>query len=180
MRRMYKRIWVILAAVIIIALILIAFFTNIPIVANAPAGASSTASSTAGATLPSQLAVHLDIFVHGAPVALPVVATTTANASVPFSIRTTADGLVIFTPALQGATLGQVFDAFGERLTPLCMGAYCASASDTFRIYINGELWQGDPSQIPLVSHDEIAIVYGTASEIPDPVPSSYSFPAED
>jgi hypothetical protein len=178
---MYKRVWVIIAGIVGVGIILVLFFANIPIIASAPAVTTAqptvTASTSTGTPSSTETVLHLDIYVHGAAEPLPIVATSTQSGE---SIQTTLDGLVIFTPSIEGETLGQIFNALDERLTPLCIAQYCASQSDSFRIYVNGELWQGDPSTIPLQSHDEIAIVYGTASEIPNPVASSYSFPAGD
>ena len=36
----------------------------------------------------------------------------------------------------------------------------------------------GDPTRIVLDEHQEIVLAYGTPEQMPDPVPSTYEFPA--
>ena len=44
------------------------------------------------------------------------------------------------------------------------------------RAYVNGALWSGNPRNVPLADHSEIALVSGTP---PAAIPSSYAFPPE-
>jgi hypothetical protein len=41
-------------------------------------------------------------------------------------------------------------------------------------VYVNGKLYTGDPTRIPLREHDEYAIVIGTP---PKKIPSKFNWP---
>ena len=58
-------------------------------------------------------------------------------------------------------TLGQFFDEWGVALSTTCVGDYCTDAK-TIAVYINGAKFTGDPREIQLADHREIAIVIGT------------------
>jgi hypothetical protein len=65
-------------------------------------------------------------------------------------------------------TLGQFFSEWGVRLDESCIGEFC-KADTTVAIYLDGKKEMGNPADIKLASHLEIAIVIGTAPEfIPD------------
>jgi hypothetical protein len=70
-------------------------------------------------------------------------------------------------------TLGQFFGAWGVRFTPSCIGGYCKELTP-WRVYVNGKLYTGDPTRIPLREHDEYAIVIGTP---PKKIPSKFNWP---
>ena len=57
--------------------------------------------------------------------------------------------------------LGQFFDEWGVTLSTTCVGEYCSPAK-TIAIYIDGTQYSGDPREIQLADHREIAIVIGT------------------
>jgi hypothetical protein len=73
--------------------------------------------------------------------------------------------------------LGQVFDVWGVRFTADCLGGYCNTGDRRLRVYVEGNLVQGDPRLLVLASHQEIVVTYGTTAQLPKPVPSSYAFP---
>lgn len=56
--------------------------------------------------------------------------------------------------------LGQFFIEWGVRLTPQCVNRYCMPKTK-IAIYVNGSRYHGDPRQIQLLNHREIAIVIG-------------------
>jgi hypothetical protein len=58
--------------------------------------------------------------------------------------------------------LGQFFTEWAVRLTPDCVGAYC-KAKTPIKIYVDGAVETGDPSDIELSDGREIAIVIGRA-----------------
>ena len=74
-------------------------------------------------------------------------------------------------------SLGQFFAVWGVRLDARCIGGRCAGDGKQLRVWVDGEPLEGDPTRIVLADHQEIAIAYGTADQMPDPVPSSYAFP---
>jgi len=65
------------------------------------------------------------------------------------------------------------------KFTKDCIGGYCTGEGKTLRVYVNGHqlTTDQDPAQVELAAHEEIAIVYGTSSEGPNPPPGSYTFP---
>jgi hypothetical protein len=57
--------------------------------------------------------------------------------------------------------LGQFFTEWGVRLTPTCVGPFCAPTAP-IAIFVDGARFQGDPGQIGLANHREIAVVIGS------------------
>jgi len=66
--------------------------------------------------------------------------------------------------------LGEFFTEWNVRLDPNCVGGYCKPAAP-ISIYVDGDLYTGDPRQIQLEDRQEIAIVIGT---VPKEIPSSF------
>ena len=65
----------------------------------------------------------------------------------------------------------------GGALHPRCLGGYCANGSRRRRVYVDGTAWPGDPNALPLASHEELVVAFGTAAQLPSPIPSTYRFP---
>jgi hypothetical protein len=59
------------------------------------------------------------------------------------------------SPTVRTYTLGQFFAVWGVRFTPTCLG---------------------DPTALTLEPHQEIVVAFGTAAQLPAPIPSSYAF----
>jgi hypothetical protein len=74
-------------------------------------------------------------------------------------------------------TLGQFFDIWGVAFTQKCIAGYCADDTHTLAVYVNGQLYTGDPRQKVLGEKEEITVVYGTAAETPTHIPSAFTFP---
>ncbi|TMK92102.1 MAG: hypothetical protein E6G37_09680 [Actinobacteria bacterium] len=74
--------------------------------------------------------------------------------------------------------LGQFFDVWGVYLTKDCLGDKCAAGDQTLRAYVNGKEWTGDPTQIPLNDEQVIVLAFGSANQVPNPVPASFVPPA--
>ena len=70
------------------------------------------------------------------------------------------------------ATLGQFFTEWGVRLDDQCVGEFCSS-NTAIAVYVNGEKASGNPADIELKTHLEIAVVIGKP---PAQVPSSWPF----
>ncbi len=121
---------------------------------------------------------HLDIFIDGAPVAVPANIGINQGAQFISDIHTHDGRGVIHIEAskVQTFTLGQIYDIWGVRFTSQCIGSYCASGNKTIKVYSNGVLFSGDPRTLPLQSHQEIAVVFGAASGTPAVIPVSYTF----
>ncbi len=82
------------------------------------------------------------------------------------------------SPTMQTFTLGQFFDIWGVRFTDQCIGGYCSQGDKTLKVFVNGNLFNGNPRQIELQQHQEIVVTYGTSKDLANPIPSTYVFPA--
>jgi hypothetical protein len=121
---------------------------------------------------------HLDLFVDGHQV--PVPALVGIDPSVGFAPLHTHDssGVVhVESPTVRTYTLGDFFAVWGVRFTPSCLGGSCSGGDRRLRVYVNGAPVRGDPTALVLQSHQEIVVAYGTAAQLPSPIPSAYRFP---
>jgi hypothetical protein len=75
-------------------------------------------------------------------------------------------------PDQKPATLGQFFTEWGVRLDDQCVGEFCSSNTQ-IAVYVNGQKVSGNPADIELKTHLEIAVVIGKP---PDLIPSSWEF----
>lgn len=73
-------------------------------------------------------------------------------------------------------TLGQLFDVWGVRLSPSCLGAYCNDAESRLRVFVNGQEATGSPRELIVENQAVVVVTYGTEEELPDPIPSSFDF----
>jgi hypothetical protein len=58
-------------------------------------------------------------------------------------------------------TLGQFFIEWNVKLDANCVGEYCKPGTP-IKVYVNGDLYSGNPADIELTDRKEIAIVIGT------------------
>jgi hypothetical protein len=125
---------------------------------------------------------HLDLFVHGSSVPLPANVGIDANQQFLTVLHTHAtDGIVhIESPIQTTYGLGQFFDVWGLKLSKDCIGGLCSDSQNTLSAYVDGKKFSGDPRFIPLKSHEEIVLAYGSKDELPNPIPKSFNFPAGD
>lgn len=123
---------------------------------------------------------HLDLYIDGQPIQVPadIGINESAGWLSPIHVHDTTGIIHVESPYVATFTLGEFFDVWGVRFTTQCIGSYCTNESKNLRVYVNGELYQGDPREIPLASHQEIVIAYGTAAELPATIPTSFPFPA--
>lgn len=75
-------------------------------------------------------------------------------------------------------TLGQFFDIWGVRLTDTCLGGYCNTGEKKLRVYVNGKPVGSNPREILLANDQAIVVTYGTAKELPNPIPSVFKGPS--
>ncbi len=75
-------------------------------------------------------------------------------------------------------TLGEYFDVWGVRFDTRCVGDACDGNGRTLSVLVNGQPFAGDPRSLVLTSRQEIVVTVGTLRQLPNPVPSSYAFPA--
>ena len=125
---------------------------------------------------------HLDIFVNGHRVTVPAsIGISTLGGGVFFSPLHTHDtsGIVhVESATVREFTLGEFFGVWGVKLSSNCIGGYCNKGGSTLRAFVDGRPVAGDPADIPLLSHEEIVLAYGTKNRLPNPIPKSYKFPA--
>jgi hypothetical protein len=123
---------------------------------------------------------HLDLFADGGHVTLP------ANIGIDSSGRFLAalhthdnSGIMhVESPVVTSFTLGQFFAVWGVRLDARCIGSLCARGAKQLRAWVDGKPVAADPTRIILAEHQEIVLAYGTAAQVPDPLPKSYDFAA--
>lgn len=142
---------------------------------------------------------HLDIFINGQSVVVPagigMVEPVELFSNFFYSPVETArihthntTGIIHLendSPPFQSYTLGQLFDIWQVKFNQNQIGAYCTVSQQddpnclpdrkTLNVYINGNLYTGDPRQVIMNNLYEIAIVYGAAPS--SGIPNCYSWP---
>jgi len=124
---------------------------------------------------------HLDIFVDGKPVKVAddIGIDPSGGFISPLHTHLQTQGVLhVESPTEQNFSLGQFFAVWGVRLDGKCIGGKCVGDGKQLRVWVDGKPVSGDPTRIVLAPHQEIVIAYGTPKQMPDPVPSSYDFPA--
>jgi hypothetical protein len=132
---------------------------------------------TAMEQLEYHIHAHLDVLVDGKPVTVP--ANIGIDPTVGIAVLHTHDerGVIhVEAPQPGDFTLGQFFDVWGVRLTQSCIGGACSEGDASLTAFVNGKQVTGDPGSIVLGAHDEIVLAFGTETQLPDPVPSSFEF----
>ena len=124
---------------------------------------------------------HLDIFVDGKPVKVAddIGIDPDGGFISPLHTHLQTEGVLhVESPTTESFSLGQFFAVWGVRLDANCIGGKCAAGDKSLRAWVNGKSVPEDPTRIVLDEHQEIVLAYGTPQQVPDPVPSSYDFPA--
>ena len=123
---------------------------------------------------------HVDVFVHGRRIAVPAGIGIDAAGGFISPLHThDASGIVhVESPDVRTFTLGQLFGVWGVRFGRRCLGGYCARGADRLRIFVDGRPVAGDPRILPLAPRAEIVVAFGTAKQLPRPLPARYAFPA--
>ena len=73
-------------------------------------------------------------------------------------------------------TLGEFFGVWGVRFTPSCLGVYCNDDTNHLQVFVNGEEVTGSMQDVQLDDQSVIVVTYGTADQLPDPIPSTFDF----
>jgi hypothetical protein len=120
---------------------------------------------------------HLDIFVDGKKVSVPAFIGIDDGSFITELHTHNATGILhVESPRKIPYTLGQFFGVWGVRLSRTCVGGYCASPGKPLKMYLDGKQYRGNPDNLILQNHQEIALVYGKA---PTKIPSTYDFKAQ-
>jgi len=122
---------------------------------------------------------HLDLLVDGKRVTVPAGIGIDAAGLFISPIHThDATGIIhVESPVVRRFTLGEFFGVWGVRFNRDCLGGYCSGNGKELRVYVDGRLQRGDPRDIVLTPHEEIAVVYGRANGHGARVPRSFAFP---
>ncbi len=114
---------------------------------------------------------HLDLYVNGKKVKVPALIGIYDNSYITEVHVHDGSGVIhIESPTKRTFTLGQLFGEWGVKLSATCVGRYCGHV----KWWVNGQRVTGDPSQLELRAHQEIAIAAGPPPLV---VPKSYAFP---
>jgi hypothetical protein len=120
---------------------------------------------------------HLDLYVDGRKVTVPAgIGIDPAVGYAPLHTHDASGVIHVESPTERSYTLGEFFAVWGVRFTPSCLGGYCAAGGRQLRVYVDGRAYQGDPTNLTLAPHQELVVAFGTAAQLPSPVPSTYRF----
>jgi hypothetical protein len=121
---------------------------------------------------------HLDILVNDRPVSVPagLGIATSGQEMAELHTHDTTGVLHIEAPTTDKRyVLGQLFTEWGVHLDATDLGGLKAGGGRTLTAYVDGRRQSGDPANIELAPHREIALVYGPGNARPK-LPSSYAF----
>ena len=123
---------------------------------------------------------HLDLYVDGRRVIVPANIGIEESQGFISPLHTHDESGVIHveSPDVRTFTLGQFFAVWGVRLTPHCLGGYCATGAKQLWVFVDAQRLSGDPRLLPLAEHQEILVAYGTRTQLPRPIPARYAFAA--
>jgi hypothetical protein len=118
---------------------------------------------------------HLDVFVDGEPepVAAEIGIDRVEGVIAPLHTHDETGIIHVENDKQATFTLGELFNEWDVRLGATCVGSYCTPAKRV-EFYVDGKPYSGDPREIQLTRHREIAVVIGAA---PDEIPSTYDWP---
>jgi hypothetical protein len=120
----------------------------------------------------------VEIFVHGSKEPVPTdIGIDTSKGTIQ-SIHTHDDTGLVHLESSQSRefTLGEFFGVWGVRFTPSCLGAYCNEGNNRLQVFVDGEEVDGSLQDVQLDDQTVIVVTYGTPTELPDPIPSSFDF----
>ncbi|MHB9863618.1 hypothetical protein [Streptomyces sp. YIM S03343] len=121
---------------------------------------------------------HLDVIVDGKAVTVPSdIGIDEAHGVSPLHTHDASGVIHIESPKKADFTLAQFMTEWNVALTAHNIGGLKAGNGKELHVYVNGKDYSGNPGAIKLGSHQEIAIVYGSAGQ-KTTVPGSYNFPS--
>jgi hypothetical protein len=124
---------------------------------------------------------HLDVYTDGKQTAVPAdigIDQSTGQLSALHTHDST--GVIhVESPVKVDFSLGQFMTQWQVSMAADHIGGLKVDATHTLTAYVNGNKKSGDPAAIIMGAHDEIALVYGTATENSSvKVPGSYAWPS--
>jgi hypothetical protein len=149
----------------------------------APADASAAAEKAGLPMLSREMLdvhyhAHLDVVVANSRVTVPANIGIDVKKKTITALHTHDTSGIIHIESAEDIpfTLGQFFTEWGQPLTSSQVGRVAVPSGSELRVYLNGQLLEGDPMKIKLSAHDEIVVWVGPTDQQPR-VPSSYNFP---
>jgi hypothetical protein len=121
---------------------------------------------------------HLDLFVAGKRVVVPAGIGIDPDGRFisPLHTHDTSGVIHVESPTVRAFTLGEFFGVWGVRFGSGRLGGYVAGNGRALRTYVDGRPVTGDPGNVVLASHQEVVVAFGTARQLPRPIPSGYAF----
>lgn len=119
---------------------------------------------------------HLDVWVNGKKVNVPALIGI-QDGSYITTLHTHDDtGLIhVESPDHRRFTLGEFFGIWGVRLDKSCISDLCDNTTGNgVKMWVDGKRYTGNPANLELKSHQEIALVFGKP---PATIPQKYAFP---
>jgi hypothetical protein len=123
---------------------------------------------------------HLDLYVDGRRLTVPggIGIEEAQGFIAPLHTHDESGVIHVESPEVRTFTLGQFFAVWGVRLTPRCLGGYCATGAKRLWVFVDGDRLARDPRLLRLAEHQEILVAYGTQAQLPHPIPARYAFTA--
>lgn len=121
---------------------------------------------------------HLDVIVDGKSVPVPADVGIDEQSQRISALHIHDGSGVIHVESPTAGTpyyLGQVFREWNVALSQTQVGGLHADSTNTLTVYVDGKPVRGNPADIRIAAHQEIAVVYGPAGQKVN-VPSSYAF----
>ncbi|MEO5877815.1 MAG: hypothetical protein ABIS86_16400 [Streptosporangiaceae bacterium] len=121
--------------------------------------------------------LHVSVFVNGKAVPIPESLGISAAGDISELHTHDTRGVIhieSFHPD-KTYTLDQVFREWEVPLDAGTIGQFKTDATHTLKIYVDGKEVGTDPTKVPLLKHQEVAVVYGTAADKVE-VPATFKF----
>jgi hypothetical protein len=120
---------------------------------------------------------HLDLWVNGKKVAVPQFIGIQDGSYITSLHTHDNSGLIhVESPEERNFSLGEFFGVWGVRLDKNCIADLCDNTTGNgIKMWVNGKRYTGNPADLELKSHQEIALVFGKP---PAKIPQKYAFPS--
>ena len=132
-----------------------------------------------GEMLAYHIHAHVDIFIGGKALTIPAntgIYNTPAGGCLYWLHTHDTTGVVhIESPSQQNYTIGQFFDVWGMPLDQNDLAGHLVGAGEELRVFVDGKPSTGNPRDIALKSHEEIALEFGPPW--PKTTPATYQWP---
>jgi hypothetical protein len=119
---------------------------------------------------------RLELYVHGLKVPVPAQIGISSDLTSPLHTHDASGVIHVESSKQQDFTLGEFFDIWGVRLTDSCLGAYCNGDEGSLRVFVSGKGFDGRIRNLRLQDETEIVVTFGKQSEMPEPIPSEFSY----